>query len=91
VAVVHVVEDLDAAINLANRTPWGLGGSIWSNDQDEIDAAIAGLDVGMVFANAIVASMPELPFGGTKNSGIGRELAQYGVREFTNVKSFFVA
>jgi succinate-semialdehyde dehydrogenase/glutarate-semialdehyde dehydrogenase len=91
VAVVHVVEDLEAAIDLANQTPWGLGGSIWSNDQGEIDTAIAGLDVGMVFANAIVASMPELPFGGTKNSGIGRELSHYGVREFTNVKSFFVA
>lgn len=91
VAVVHVVEDLGAALDLANETPWGLGGSIWSSDQDEIDAAIAGLDVGMVFANAIVASMPELPFGGTKNSGIGRELSYYGVREFTNVKSFFVA
>jgi succinate-semialdehyde dehydrogenase/glutarate-semialdehyde dehydrogenase len=91
VAVVHVVEDLEAALELANETPWGLGGSIWSDDQEEIDAAIAGLDVGMVFANAIVASMPELPFGGTKNSGIGRELSYYGVREFTNVKSFFVA
>ena len=91
VAVVHVVEDLDAAINLANASPWGLGASIWSQDQTEIDAAIAGIDVGMVFANAMVVSMAELPFGGTKNSGIGRELAEYGVREFTNVKSFFVA
>jgi succinate-semialdehyde dehydrogenase / glutarate-semialdehyde dehydrogenase len=91
VAVVHVVEDLDAAINLANASPWGLGASIWSEDQREIDAAITGIDVGMVFANAIVVSMAELPFGGTKNSGIGRELADYGVREFTNVKSFFVA
>jgi succinate-semialdehyde dehydrogenase/glutarate-semialdehyde dehydrogenase len=91
VAVVHVVEDLDAAVNLANATPWGLGASIWSDDQREIDAAITGIDVGMVFANALVVSMAELPFGGTKNSGIGRELADYGVREFTNVKSFFVA
>jgi succinate-semialdehyde dehydrogenase/glutarate-semialdehyde dehydrogenase len=91
VAVVHVVDNLAGAIELANATPWGLGASIWSDDQNEIDAAIAGIDVGMVFANAIVVSMPELPFGGTKNSGIGRELAQYGVREFTNVKSFYIA
>ena len=91
VAVVHVVEDLAAAIALANDTPWGLGGSIWSSDPAEIDAAIEGLDVGVVFANAIVVSMPELPFGGTKASGYGRELSAYGVREFTNVKSFYVA
>ncbi len=91
VAVVEVVEDLDAAIEFANATPWGLGGSIYATDQAEIDQAIKGLDVGMVFANAIVASMPELPFGGTKESGFGRELGKYGVREFTNVKSFYVA
>ena len=91
VAVVHVAEDLADAIDYANATPWGLGGSIWSSDDHEIEAAIAGLDTGLVFANAIVSSMPELPFGGTKNSVFGRELAAYGVREFTNVKSFFVA
>jgi succinate-semialdehyde dehydrogenase/glutarate-semialdehyde dehydrogenase len=91
VAVVEVVEDLDAAIEFANATPWGLGGSIYATDQAEIDQAIKGLDVGMVFANAVVASMPELPFGGTKESGFGRELGKYGVREFTNVKSFYVA
>jgi succinate-semialdehyde dehydrogenase/glutarate-semialdehyde dehydrogenase len=91
VAVVHEVQDLDAAIKLANATPWGLGASIWAEDEKEIDVAIADVNVGMVFANAIVASLVELPFGGAKNSGIGRELAQYGVREFTNAKAFFVA
>jgi len=91
VAVVEVVDDLDAAIAFANATPWGLGGAIHATDQKEIDAAIAGLDVGMVFANSVVASMPELPFGGTKESGFGRELGEFGVREFTNVKSFYVA
>jgi succinate-semialdehyde dehydrogenase/glutarate-semialdehyde dehydrogenase len=91
VAVVQVVKDLDEAIEFANATPWGLGGAIYATDQAEIDAAIAGLDVGMVFANSIVASMPELPFGGTKESGFGRELGEFGVREFTNVKSFYVA
>lgn len=91
VAVVHVVDDLQRAIDLANDTPWGLGGAIHATDRAEIDAAIAGLDVGMVFANAIVTSMPELPFGGVKASGYGRELGESGVREFTNVKSYFVA
>jgi succinate-semialdehyde dehydrogenase/glutarate-semialdehyde dehydrogenase len=91
VAVVTVVDDLDAAIERANATPWGLGASIWAHDAREIDAAISRLEVGMVFVNAVVVSMAELPFGGTKNSGIGRELADIGMREFANVKSFFVA
>jgi len=90
VAVVYVAEDLEDAIRIANSTPWGLGGSIWAQDEKEIDAAIAGLDVGTVFANAVVASMNELPFGGTKNSGYGRELSAFGAREFTNAKSFYV-
>jgi succinate-semialdehyde dehydrogenase/glutarate-semialdehyde dehydrogenase len=91
VAVVHRVADLDAAIALANATPWGLGGSIWATDQAEIDRAIAGIEAGMVFANAVVASTPELPFGGIKNSGFGRELSPYGIREFVNVKTFYQA
>jgi succinate-semialdehyde dehydrogenase/glutarate-semialdehyde dehydrogenase len=91
VAVVKVVEDLDEAIAVANDTPWGLGASVWAEDDHEIDRAIAGLDTGMVFANAIVVSMPELPFGGTKNSGFGRELGSLGIREFCNAKSYFVA
>ncbi|NNN03989.1 MAG: aldehyde dehydrogenase family protein, partial [Acidimicrobiaceae bacterium] len=91
VAVVKVVEDLDEAIAVANDTPWGLGASVWAEDHHEIDHAIAGLDTGMVFANAIVVSMPELPFGGTKNSGFGRELGSLGIREFCNAKSYFVA
>jgi succinate-semialdehyde dehydrogenase/glutarate-semialdehyde dehydrogenase len=91
VAVVLVADDLADAIRIANDTPWGLGGAVWATDANEIDEAIAGLDVGTVFANAIVASMNELPFGGTKQSGFGRELSAFGAREFTNQKSFFVA
>ena len=91
VAVVHVVDDLDEAIRYANDTPWGLSGSVWATDPAEIDQVIEGLDVGIIFANAVVASMPELPFGGVKASGYGRELGVAGVREFTNVKSFFIA
>jgi succinate-semialdehyde dehydrogenase/glutarate-semialdehyde dehydrogenase len=89
--VVYAVADLAAAIALANATPWGLGGSIWATDPAEIDAAIAGIESGMVFANAVVASTPELPFGGIKNSGFGRELSVVGIREFTNIKTYYVA
>ena len=91
VAVVHRVADLEAAIALANATPWGLGGSIWASDQAEIDAAIAGIEAGMVFANAVVVSTPELPFGGIKNSGFGRELSPFGIREFVNIKTYYQA
>ncbi len=91
VAIVEVVENLTEAIELANSTPWGLGGSIWATDQAEINQAIGGIEAGMVFANAIVASTPELPFGGIKKSGYGRELSAQGIREFTNVKTFYVA
>jgi succinate-semialdehyde dehydrogenase/glutarate-semialdehyde dehydrogenase len=91
VAVVMVADDLRSAIERANATPWGLGGSIWATDEAEINEGLGGLDVGTVFANAIVASMNELPFGGTKRSGMGRELSFIGAREFTNAKSFFVA
>ncbi len=91
VAVVYEARDLDDALRLANNTPWGLGGSIWAQDEEEIEHGITGLVVGTVFANAMVASMNELPFGGTKSSGFGRELSALGAREFTNAKSFFVA
>ncbi len=91
VAVVEVVQDLAEAIELANSSPWGLGGSIWATDPHEIEQAIEGVEAGMVFANAIVASTPELPFGGIKRSGYGRELSAQGIREFTNVKTFYIA
>lgn len=91
VSVIQVARDLDEALRIANDTPWGLGASVWAQDDAEINRAIAELEVGTVFANAMVASMNELPFGGTKRSGFGRELSVFGIREFTNVKSYFVA
>ena len=91
VAVVHVAADLDEAIAIGNATPWGLGASIWAEDEAEQRRGIDGLDAGMVFVNAIVASTPELPFGGIKRSGYGRELSATGIREFCNAKTFFVA
>jgi succinate-semialdehyde dehydrogenase/glutarate-semialdehyde dehydrogenase len=91
VAVVRVVADLAEAIAVANETPWGLGAGVWATDDAEIETAIAGLESGMVFVNAIVASTPELPFGGIKLSGYGRELSSYGIKEFVNIKTYYVA
>jgi succinate-semialdehyde dehydrogenase / glutarate-semialdehyde dehydrogenase len=91
VAVVQTAEDLDRALDVANSTPWGLGASVWADDRDEQRRGIEGLEAGMVFVNAIVSSTPELPFGGIRRSGYGRELGAHGIHEFTNVKAFFVA
>jgi succinate-semialdehyde dehydrogenase/glutarate-semialdehyde dehydrogenase len=90
VAVVEKVADLDEAIRVANATPWGLGASVWASDPTEQERALAGIEAGMVFVNAIVASTPELPFGGIKRSGYGRELSSVGIREFCNAKTVFV-
>jgi succinate-semialdehyde dehydrogenase/glutarate-semialdehyde dehydrogenase len=87
VALLFSVRDLDDALALANDTPFGLGASIWTRDGHEQQRAIAELESGQVFINTIVASSPELPFGGTKQSGYGRELGAPGLHEFTNPKS----
>ena len=91
VAMVIRVPDLDAAIAAANATTFGLGSSVWTDDDDEIARCIEGIEAGAVFVNAMVASMPELPFGGIKRSGFGRELSELGLKEFTNAKTVYVA
>jgi succinate-semialdehyde dehydrogenase/glutarate-semialdehyde dehydrogenase len=87
VATVERYSDLDEAIRIANRTQYGLGSSIWTRDAAERERLVEGIEAGQVFVNTMVASSPELPFGGIKRSGYGRELSDLGMKEFMNVKS----
>lgn len=91
VAMVFRVPDVAAAIRIANDSPFGLGASVWTRDEGEQREFISGVEAGMVFVNAMVASDPRLPFGGVKQSGYGRELGPLGIREFVNCKSVWIA
>ncbi len=90
VGLLFAVDDLEDAILLANDTRFGLGSVIFTSDQGEMEQAIDGIEAGATFVNGIVASDPRLPFGGVKASGYGRELAEEGIREFTNIKSVVI-
>jgi succinate-semialdehyde dehydrogenase / glutarate-semialdehyde dehydrogenase len=90
VATLYRVSDVDAAIDLANGTAFGLGANAWTNDEHEQARFIRDFAAGMVFINGNVTSYPQLPFGGIKNSGHGRELWVQGIREFCNVKTVWI-
>jgi succinate-semialdehyde dehydrogenase/glutarate-semialdehyde dehydrogenase len=90
VAAVIAVADDDEAVRVANATRYGLGASVWSTDVDHALAVGGRITSGALFVNAVVASDPRLPFGGTKRSGYGRELGEAGAVEFTNARTYVV-
>lgn len=91
VAVVYKVADDDEAVRLANDTPYGLGGAVFSEDRERAARVAARLEVGMSNVNIPAAEGAEMPFGGVKRSGFGRELGPLGMEEFVNKRLFFVA
>jgi succinate-semialdehyde dehydrogenase/glutarate-semialdehyde dehydrogenase len=90
VALLFRADDIDDAIRIANDTRFGLGSSAWTTDTEEQERFIRDLAAGQTFINGMVASYPQLPFGGIKASGHGRELAELGIREFMNAKTVWV-
>jgi succinate-semialdehyde dehydrogenase/glutarate-semialdehyde dehydrogenase len=90
VASILRVADEDEAVRVANDTAYGLGASVWTRDKAAGERVARRIDAGATFVNAIVRSDVRLPFGGTKSSGFGRELAEHGIREFVNIKTVYV-
>ena len=87
VASVFRAKDLSDTIRIANGTSFGLGASAWTRDDAERNQFVAEIESGLLFINGMVVSDPRLPFGGVKNSGFGRELGEFGIHEFVNIKS----
>jgi succinate-semialdehyde dehydrogenase/glutarate-semialdehyde dehydrogenase len=90
-AAIIEAEDDDDALRIANDTPFGLGSAVFTSDRDRGGRiAHKQLNAGSCFVNTIVRSDPRLPFGGIKQSGYGRELGSFGIREFINAKTVYV-
>jgi succinate-semialdehyde dehydrogenase/glutarate-semialdehyde dehydrogenase len=91
VAAVIRARDEGDALRLANASAYGLGASLWTRDRERAERLAGEIEAGCVFVNAIVKSDPRLLFGGVKRSGYGRELSEYGLREFVNIKTVSIA
>ena len=87
VASLFRANGMAEALRIANQSKYGLGASVWTNDESEREMFIDEIESGMAFVNGMVASDPRIPFGGVKHSGYGRELSYHGIREFVNVKT----
>ncbi|MCC9137848.1 NAD-dependent succinate-semialdehyde dehydrogenase [Pontibacter silvestris] len=90
VAAIMVAKDEDEAIKIANDNRYGLAGAVWTRDKERGLRVARQVETGAMFVNAMVASSPEVPFGGIKKSGYGRELSYLGIREFVNQKSIWI-
>jgi len=90
VAQVYRVANVDEALELANATIFGLGSNVWTNEPEEQERFVRDMVAGAVFVNGMTTSFPDLPFGGVKTSGYGRELSAHGIREFCNVKAIWI-
>jgi succinate-semialdehyde dehydrogenase/glutarate-semialdehyde dehydrogenase len=90
VAAIIISEDDEDAIKIANDSEFGLGASLWTNDLEKAKRLVNKIESGCVFINGMVKSDPRLPFGGIKSSGHGRELSQYGIKEFVNIKTVWI-
>ncbi|SMG10457.1 succinate-semialdehyde dehydrogenase / glutarate-semialdehyde dehydrogenase [Marivirga sericea] len=91
VAVILIANDEKHAIELANDSRFGLGGSLWSKDIEKAKKLVREVESGAVYINKLMASHPAVPFGGVKMSGYGRELSEMGIKEFVNQKTVWVA
>ncbi len=90
VAAIIRASDPEDAVRLANDTEYGLGSNLWTRDTERAKDLARRIEAGNVFINGMVASDPRLPFGGVKRSGYGRELGEFGIREFTNVQTIWI-
>jgi succinate-semialdehyde dehydrogenase/glutarate-semialdehyde dehydrogenase len=90
VAALWTVGSLGEAIEIANSHPYGLGSNLWSEDEAERAVFVRDIAAGMAFINGMTTSYPQLPFGGVKQSGYGRELTEVGMRAFQNAKTVWV-
>jgi len=90
VAALMRVRDAEEAVRIANTSPYGLGSNVWTADITRARKLARDIEAGQVFINGMVMSDPRLPFGGVKRSGYGRELSEFGIREFVNVQTVWI-